>query len=455
VTSAVATDLEAIRGRVAVLLNARLPEHLERLEWDDRRRTAYQTERLRALLAHAVEHSPFHARRLAGIDPSTFELADLERLPTMTKVEMMEGFDELLTDRRLTRTLVEDHIAASTREPSLLLGEYVCLASGGSSCLRGVFVQSLAEYGEFCCSIVRRVMARLAAFGGPPPGGITIGMVAAASPVHSTAFGSATASGDVNAVSIPSTLPVEEIVRRLNELQPPALQGYPSKLVHLANEQRAGRLKISPFAVTATSEMSTPEDREAIGSAFGVPVVNQFGSTEGLVGHSEPGDSVLVFAEDMCLVELVDEDNRPVPDGVTSAKVLVTNLHNLTQPLIRYELTDRFRREPGDGPLRATVEGRADDVLHYGDVEVQPFAIRTVMVAEPVVVEYQVRQTERGADVSIVRDGDVDEDALAAKLADALAKAGVPDPVVTLEAVDAIPRHAETGKAKRFVPLRD
>jgi phenylacetate-coenzyme A ligase PaaK-like adenylate-forming protein len=201
--------------------------------------------------------------------------------------------------------------------------------------------------------------------------------------------------------------------------------------------------------------MSTPEDREAIGSAFGVPVVNQFGSTEGLVGHSEPGDSVLVFAEDMCLVELVDEDNRPVPDGVTSAKVLVTNLHNLTQPLIRYELTDRFRREPGDGPLRATVEGRADDVLHYGDVEVQPFAIRTVMVAEPVVVEYQVRQTERGADVSIVRDGDVDADALAAKVAGALRKAGVPDPAVTLETVDAIPRHAETGKAKRFVPLRD
>jgi phenylacetate-coenzyme A ligase PaaK-like adenylate-forming protein len=440
-SSAVATDLEAIRGRVATIMDARLPEHIERLGWDDERRHAHQTERLRALLAHALEQSPFHARRLAGIDPSTFELSDLDSLPTMTKAEMMEGYDELLTDRRLTRALVEDHLAASTREPSLLLGEYVCLASGGSSGLRGVFVQSLAQYGEFCCSIVRPTMAKLAAFGGAPPGGLTLAVVAAASPVHSTAFGSSTASGTVNAVSIPSTLPVEEIVARLNELQPPAMQGYPSKLVHLANEQRAGRLKISPFAVTATSEMSTPEDRALIGEAFGVPVVNQFGSTEGLVGHSAPGEEVLVLADDMCLVEVVDP-----------TKVLVTNLHNLTQPLIRYELNDCFEVVPGDGPLRARVKGRADDILRYGDVEVQPFAIRTVMVAEPAVVEYQVRQTEHGADVSIVRDGDVDEDALAARLAAALGKAGVPDPVVTLETVDAIQRHAETGKAKRFVP---
>jgi hypothetical protein len=30
--------------------------------------------------------------------------------------------------------------------------------------------------------------------------------------------------------------------------------------------------------------------------------------------------------------------------------------------------------------------------------------------------------------------------------------AGLPDPVVTVTTVDVIPRHPETGKAKRFVP---
>jgi phenylacetate-coenzyme A ligase PaaK-like adenylate-forming protein len=53
-----------------------------------------------------------------------------------------------------------------------------------------------------------------------------------------------------------------------------------------------------------------------------------------------------------------------VPDGTPSAKVLLTNLYNHSQPLIRYELTDQFTRhpaDPGSGYLRATVEGRADE----------------------------------------------------------------------------------------------
>jgi phenylacetate-CoA ligase len=77
---------------------------------------------------------------------------------------------------------------------------------------------------------------------------------------------------------------------------------------------------------------------------------------------------VIPFATDTCIAELVDEDNRLVTDGTPSAKVLLTNLHNRTQPLIRYELTDRFIRRPADGDpyLHATVEGRADEAFRYG-----------------------------------------------------------------------------------------
>jgi hypothetical protein len=116
--------------------------------------------------------------------------------------------------------------------------------------------------------------------------------------------------------------------------------------------------------------MLTPGDREAISGAFGVPVINTFVSTEGLVGHSEPGGMMLTFASDTCIAECVDEAGRPVPDDTASARVLVTNLHNLTQPLIRYELTDRFT--PADasagGFLRASVEGRSEDIFCYGDI---------------------------------------------------------------------------------------
>ena len=132
-TTTTGTGLEVLQARFSAALAGHLENHLGRSGWDAGRLAAHQRDRLRALLASALERSPFHARRLTGIDPARFELADLARLPVMTKQQMMDGFDELATDRRLTRARVERHLAASAAEPSLLLDRYVCLASGGSS----------------------------------------------------------------------------------------------------------------------------------------------------------------------------------------------------------------------------------------------------------------------------------------------------------------------------------
>ena len=65
------------------------------------------------LLAYAAEFSPFHARRLRGLDLSRFEAGDLAGLPVMTKSQMMAEFNEVVTDRRLSRRLAEQHLAAS------------------------------------------------------------------------------------------------------------------------------------------------------------------------------------------------------------------------------------------------------------------------------------------------------------------------------------------------------
>jgi phenylacetate-CoA ligase len=144
-----------------------------------------------------------------------------------------------------------------------------------------------------------------------------------------------------------------------------------------------------------------------------------------------------------------------VPPGTPPAKVLVTNLMTPTQPLIRYELADRFVQQPcaaEHGHLRVTVEGRADELLGYGDVVVHPLVLRSVLVDTPAVVEYQVTQTRRGAHVAVVAPCGVDERALAARLAAALGGAGIGAAEVTVEPVPAIARHPDTGKARRFIP---
>jgi phenylacetate-coenzyme A ligase PaaK-like adenylate-forming protein len=442
----------------AAALRDRLPDHLDRLRWDRDRLEAHQAVALRELLRHARERSPFHADRLAGIDLDDIGLDGLDALPTMTKAEMMGAFDDVVTDRRVTLDRVEEHLAATGADASLLLGEHAVLASGGSSGQRGVFVYPFAGIVDYTLGLVRAGLGRALALGEPPPGGLPVAMVAAPSAVHASRALSSLFSGDLLSVTtVPVTLPLPEVVARLNALQPLLLQGYPSVLSLLADEQVAGRLHISPLAVTGSSEQFPAEDRQRVGTAFGVGVVDQFGSSEGVLGVSEPGSPVIALAADLAIVELVDEHHRPVPTGTPSAKVLVTNLIGTVQPLIRYELTDRFVRQPdvpGDGHPRVTVDGRDDELLRYGDVVIHPLVVRSTVLGVPAVVEHQVRQTARGVDVDVVASAGVDVVALEQALAGALGRAGLRDPGVRVRRVDGVPRHPRTGKVQRVVPLR-
>jgi phenylacetate-CoA ligase len=442
---------DRLRARARAELAARLPDHLRRLSWDRAQLTDFQQFRLRGLLAHAIAHSPFHARRLTGLDVSRFELNDLPALPVMTKVDMMGAFDQVVTDRRLSAQRVEAHLHASNESSVPLLDDYVCLASGGSSGLRGMFVQTIGEYMDFMASFIRHGMAR-----GLPSDGLVIGVVAAGTPIHSSGLATSLISEPVRLVPVPAVLPLPDIVARLNDLQPGAVLGYPTMLALLAGEQRAGRLRIAPAAVTTSSEQLTDADRAALTEGFGVPVTDQFSSTEGLVGTSEPGGRILTFATDMCLAEPVTADNQPVPPGSVADKMLVTNLHNLTQPLIRYELTDRFIRhlDDGAGRLRGIVDGRADSVFRYGDICVHPITFHAVLDGKPAISEFQVRQTDQGVLIRVRPASPVDTAELRDAVRAALTRAGLPAPDVAVHIVDSIDRHPETGKVIRFLPAR-
>jgi phenylacetate-CoA ligase len=453
-TTVTPSRFEPFRRRVQEILFARLPEHRQRLGWSAQRIAAHQQDRLRSLLAHAVGQSRFHARRLSGVDPSRFELADLARLPIMTKAETMAAFDETLTDSRLSRQQVEETLARTGKVPIPLFDEYICQATGGSSGQRGVFVLDTEAMADFVCSLLRTPMPR------EERGdrvGLTIALVGAASAVHATGIAPQLMEGSPFCfVSVPATLPIADVVERLNTLQPDALFGYASILARLASERRAGRLRIRPAILRSTSETLLPGHRAAIAEAFGVQLVDTFASSEGLTGHSDPGESVLTFASDLCIVEPVDDRNRPVPPGEPSTKVLVTNLYNRVQPLIRYALEDTFARQPDDarhGHLRATVQGRSDDILHYEDADIHPLVVRSVMVKTPEIADYQVHQTPSGIDVAVVADAPFDRARLGERLCGALCAAGLEQPTVEVRTVHALERRPETGKLRRFIPL--
>ncbi len=446
------------RGVLTEFLAA-APEQLSRLSWSSDQLERAQRASLHRLLLHAAEDSPFHRRRLSGIDLAGIDPTDLSMLPMMTKTDMMDALDDVFTDRRLRRRNVESALTASGFEPVPILDDYIALASGGCSGRRGLFVFDQAGAASYLTALARPPIQDPAPPDMTPPDPQRIALIGAPAAVHATGFGAALTSIDgwpVRYELVPATLPIAEIVDRLNALQPPVLAGYASMLARLALEARAGRLRIAPTQVNPSSETLLPEMRSVISDVFGVPVLDMFACTEGLVGKAAPNDDVFVFNTDMCIVEFVDADYRPVPPGIPSAKALVTNLFNLVQPLIRYELTDVFIRQPdaaGHGYLRARVQGRSDDVLRYDTVHVHPIVIRSVMVASPDVIDYQVNQTRSGIEVFAVTSAGFDLDDLTGRLRRALDGAGLDHADVVVHRVEQIDRHPVSGKLRRFSPL--
>lgn len=458
--SAAAQRFSQLRALARERLAEQVPVHLARLRWDGDALAAHRQRALAALLEHAAEHSPFHAERLAHVDLGAVTPQDLTALPVMTKADLMGRWDDVVTDRRLTRAAVEAALAATDDTPHPVAQDYVCLASGGSSGVRGVHAWHWSAVVDYALGMLRGGLARLLEAGGPPPGGVPMAMVTAGSAVHATRALPALLSGDlVRTLPAPATLPFEEIVDRLNAADPVMLQAYPSVLDRLAAARRSGRLRIAPVSVTATSETLPPALRAEVADAFGVPVSDQFGSSEGLVGVSPPGTEGIALADDLAVVELVDADDRPVPDGTPSHAVLVTGLLNTAQPLVRFRIEDRMVRlpsPPGEPWTVVRVEGRSDDVLVFGGRRLHPLVVRTVLVHRADVAEYQVRQTARGiaVDVVPVPGAATDDEGLRDALAAAVGAAGLPDLAVEVRVVASVPRDPVSGKVRRFVPAR-
>src|SRR3954470_1410814 len=119
-----ASEFEADRQRHLRAFADRLGVEAERLTWPLARLHRLRDERLRALLRTAKARSPWHAKRLAGVDVDAVGGAALAPLPPMTKTDVMEHWDEIVTDRRLTLEVAEAHLervaseAPGTRDPA-------------------------------------------------------------------------------------------------------------------------------------------------------------------------------------------------------------------------------------------------------------------------------------------------------------------------------------------------
>jgi phenylacetate-CoA ligase len=195
---------------------------------------------------------------------------------------------------------------------------------------------------------------------------------------------------------------------------------YPSVAAILAEEQLAGRLRIHPGVIVTAAEWRTGEAERAIIDAWDVIPFNSYQTSEGPIGIDCSLHRGIHVFEDLCIVEVVDSSNRPVPQGTRGDKILFTNLFGSTLPLIRYEISDLVERSPEPCPcgrpfpLIRAVEGRLEDVLHLDAVGGGTIAVHSnhfieAMKGIPEVCRYRVVEEEDGIDIRVVaRHDDMD-----------------------------------------------
>lgn len=429
-----------------------------RERWSRAELEQHQARAVSELLHFARARSPFYGRLHRGLDG-----APLSALPVVTKAMLMDGFDEVVTDRALTLERVQEHVSAM-RGDELLDGRYWVAATSGSSGRRTIIPCDVHEWSTVIASY-----ARAQEWSGvrvSPLRRAKMAVVSSRSAFHqSLRVGQSVESPMVRTLRLDAGQPLADVTRALDAFEPEILVAYASMIRMLAEEQLAGRLHIAPRAVNASSEVFSVEGRARAAAAWGTQPFEVYAATEtgGVAAECDRHTGMHLF-EDLVIPEVVDDHYQPVPAGETGSRLLVTVLSSRTVPLIRYELTDRIRLATNACPcgrpfgLVAAIEGRTDDVLELraargGTVRVHPVVFHEALDVLPV-GGWQVRQ--EAARIRVLVAGaraPIDSEGLARAIRAGLMRAGASEFPVVIEELAELPP-AASGKRPLVVAWR-
>lgn len=170
-------------------------------------------------------------------------------------------------------------------------------------------------------------------------------------------------------VSLNVTTPVEQQLEWLVRQDPDYVLSHPSILARLAAASRQAGLRLPRLRQAMTiAEALRPEARQAIEAAWNVTVADVYSTREaGYLALQCPDHPHYHVQSEGLRVEVVGEDGQACAPGETG-RVLVTPLHNLAMPLIRYDIGDMAEAGPpcpcGRGlPVLTRILGRRQNML--------------------------------------------------------------------------------------------
>jgi len=435
--------------------------------------------RLRLHVEIARKRSSWWRERFADADLDRIRCGDLSSLPVLTRQQLVEHWEELVTDPCLTARSVSRHLAGPGRQGAMLEGRYHLVKTSGTTGDPLVMPWSAAGWLRMALTALRGVPPWVSGPEAPtssskhaPP--VAHGAKApilprrwqlagqtGATPVVLAAFGTDARqmSGAVAAtwscpslriVPISAAVDAAELLGLVQEWQPVELRGFPSALRRLAVEVLSRAVELPAFGVGASGEQLTPATAALLTAAFGSRPTNAWGATEaGWLAFSDRDPTSLIVADDACILENVDADLRPVGPGRAGSAVLVTPLLNTALPLFRYRIDDSVTVEPAGGRDAVRIHGRGSPVTPVSGSIIRTDVLQDAVERSLPGADYQIVYGSAGLVVEVV--GPLDAAGcrtVADRCARTLRGQGTVVPVTAVQADRA--RLLPSGKAPRF-----
>jgi phenylacetate-CoA ligase len=350
-----------------------LPRYLELLRsqyWSEEKRAVYSNRRLEEAIAAARE-IPFYRERLASFGRG----ADLQNLPILKRSEV-----PLLNQ--------------SVRELQAKSPSFLCDSSSGSTGMPVEFLFDRAhQIGRYAARF------RYLRANGWSPARRNVWIVALTANLNQHPDGKLLESRlRLRTRFVGVFIPFEQQVEKLIEIDPLFLYTLPSNLDGLLRVFERERIGLRSLRRIMTgSEVLEDSVRERTRSVLGVEVSDNYGSTEGFIAWQCPIGRYHVNAEHM-MVEIVDQENRPVGPG-RMGRVLITTLENRLMPLIRYEIGDYAIASDVSCacgrtlPVLGKVIGRGINLFRLpGDRTVSPWPLVGPLKSRPELRQFQIVQ---------------------------------------------------------------
>jgi phenylacetate-CoA ligase len=339
----------------------------------------------REMLAHAYATCPYYKRKLdaAGVAPAdVVRPEDIRRVPILTKEDVQENADEMISSLFDKRLLIRDMTGGSTGSPMVFYYDEDRLDSRVAAAIRhnrwaGWDIGSRAAIlwgAPRDMQSSRKLWPRLRNWI------LDRSMILDASALDDAAM--------------------DKFARELQRYRPTVLLAYANTLGLFARYVEAnGITGIRPHGIVCSAEVLTDENRKLIEKVFGCPVYNRYGSREFSViaSECEAHRGMHINAENL-LVEVLEDEK----DAAAPGEIVVTDLRNRAMPLIRYRTRDVGRMLEGvcscgrGLPLLDLAGGRVTDFLvATNGRKVSGIVIATYVITNiPGVRQVQFRQDE-------------------------------------------------------------